>query len=102
MVQMCVRQDDRIDLSCRHRHVLPVALAPLLLTLEEPAIDEYLKTVLSTAIRSDVDQVFGTSDGARSPQKLDIGQSLPPTTIEPTTETGVTEEIESLGDWIIG
>ena len=71
---MCVRQDDRIDLSCRHRRVLPVALAPLLLTLEEPAIDEYLKTVLSTAIRSDVDQVFGTSDGARSAQKLDIGQ----------------------------
>src|SRR5262249_19358673 len=42
VIEVGMRQDDGIDLSCLNRQVLPVALAPFLLPLKQSAIDQNL------------------------------------------------------------
>jgi hypothetical protein len=50
MIEVGVRQDDRIDLLGQNRCVMPVALAPFLRTLKQAAVDEGLESVLPRRI----------------------------------------------------
>ena len=74
MVEMRVRQNDRINLLRRNRQFLPVAFAPFLLPLEQPAIDQHLNSLLAVAVERSVDEVLGTSHSPSRAEKLDVGQ----------------------------
>src|SRR5579863_3661754 len=74
VIQMRVRQDYRVEHAGRHWQVLPVALAPLLLPLKQPAVDQYLKW--SRVIAVNVNEMFGSGNDTRSAEKLDIAQSI--------------------------
>src|SRR5579872_6747516 len=81
VIEMGVGQNDRVDLLRRDGRVAPVALAPFLRTLKEPAIDKDLEAALARRVAS-VDQVLRTSHGSCSAEKLDIGQSFLPNPAE--------------------
>ena len=70
-----MREDDRIDPVCRDREVLPVALAPFLRSLKEPAVDEHLKTAVARGISS-IDEMFRASHGPCRAKKLDVSQTV--------------------------
>src|ERR1700686_685990 len=77
MVQMCVRENDRVDLLGRNRRISPVALAPLFRPLKKTAVHENLEAALAGWI-SGVDQMLRSGNGSRRAQKLDVGQAFPP------------------------
>src|SRR5258708_14186322 len=53
MIEMRVREDDRLDAGSRNRQILPVPLAHLLQPLEQPGIDHDSRAVrLSEALRT--------------------------------------------------
>src|SRR5438105_4242407 len=58
VIKMRVGQDDSVNLAGWNRQVLPVALAPLLLALEQPAIHQDLKSAFAALITTSVDQMF--------------------------------------------
>src|SRR5664279_3262767 len=74
MVKMGVGENDGVDFPGRNRQVLPVAFAPLFLTLEEPTVHQYLDTAFATFIAG-VDQVLRSGDDSCCPQKLDVDQA---------------------------
>jgi hypothetical protein len=88
MVEVGMRQDDRVDFSGRNRRVPPIALAPLFRTLKDPAIDENLNAVLPRRV-SGVDQMLRAGNSARGAKKLDVGQMFLP--YQTSTYHGATE-----------
>src|SRR3974377_1596465 len=70
-----MRQDYRIDLSCRDWKILPVTLAPFFLPLKQAAVDKYLNSALAADV-SGVNQVLRSGDDSGSAQELDIAQSF--------------------------
>ena len=73
VIEMSVREDDGIDLARWNRQVLPVALTPFLLTLEQSAIDQHLHAYLA-ALVAGVDQVFRSGNDSGRAKKLDVAQ----------------------------
>jgi hypothetical protein len=63
VVEVGMRQDDRVDFPGRNRRVTPIALAPLFRTLEYPAIDKHLNTVLPRSV-SCIDEMLRAGHGA--------------------------------------
>jgi len=57
-----VGEDDLVDRAGRYGEVRPVHLAPLLLTLEHPRVDE-------DPPPGKIDEVLGARDGARSTEE---------------------------------
>jgi hypothetical protein len=66
-------EDDRINFTGRNGEVLPVALSPLFLSLEETAVDEYLNSLPGGLVAS-VDQVLRSGYDSSGAQKLDVAQ----------------------------
>ena len=64
VIEVRVRQHDRLDARRRHRQVLPVALAQLLQALEQPRVDHDARAV-------GVDEVLRARDGAGGAEKRD-------------------------------
>jgi hypothetical protein len=64
MVQMGMREQDRIDLAGRHGQMPPIAQPQWLVTLKQTTIDQQPLVVV-------LDQVFKTGDGVGSAQKGD-------------------------------
>ena len=62
MIEVRVRQDDRVDLGRRNRQGLPVPLAQFLQALKKTAVDQY---PMLTGIK----KVFGAGDCARGAQE---------------------------------
>ena len=62
VVEMRVCEDHRVNRFGWDRQILPVALAPLLLTLKESAIDQYLQR--PSAIVVDVHQMLRSRNHA--------------------------------------
>ena len=62
VVQVRMRQDHGLNARRRNRQWLPVALAPFLLPLEQPAVHQHLRAVLAR-----VDQVLGAGHRAGCP-----------------------------------
>src|ERR1035437_408563 len=87
VVEVSVRQDDRINFLGRNRRAAPVALAPFFRALKEAAIDENLDAVFLRRV-SRIDQMLRAGDRFRGAQKLDVGQAFPPgLTINPPART---------------
>src|ERR1700730_2562419 len=63
MVEVGMRQDDRVDFPGRHRRVPPIALSPFFRTLKDPAIDENLNAVLPRRV-SCVNEILRAGHGA--------------------------------------
>lgn len=78
MVKVRVRQNDGVNRARGHRCILPVALAPFLLPLKKPAVDENPKSGLVIRIESCADKVLGTGYGPSRAEELDVGQELSP------------------------
>ncbi len=77
VVEVRVGQDDRIDPVRRDRKILPVALAPFLRPLEEPAVDERLKSAVARGISS-IDEMLRASNRPRRAKKLYVRQTCLP------------------------
>ncbi len=77
VIEMSVGEDERIDLVGGHRQVLPVALAPFLLSLEEAAVDQHLVAAAAAFVAGGIDEVFRSGDHTGCSQKLDIAQARP-------------------------
>jgi len=75
VIQVSVRKNDCVDLARRYRTVLPVALAPFLLSLEESAIDQHLYSAGAVVVGRSIDQVLGTRDSAGRAEELNVGQT---------------------------
>src|SRR5947209_14886599 len=69
MVEVSVRQDDCVDRICGNGQRLPIVLAPLLHTLEEPTIHQHLRL-------PGVDEVLRAGDAACRAEKLDVCHAL--------------------------
>jgi hypothetical protein len=69
-----VRQDDRIDVSSRHRGVLPVAFTPFFLPLKHATVNQDLKAAFARAIVGSVDQVLGSGHRSGGAQELNVWQ----------------------------
>ena len=67
MVQMRVRQDDRINFRRRDRQLFPVPLPPFFLALKKAAVDQNLDSLPTVSVPRRVDQMFGSSNGAGCP-----------------------------------
>ena len=76
VIEMGVRENNRIDLTRRNRRVLPVPFAPFFLSLKEPAVNQNLNSLLAARIVGGVDQMLRTSHRPSRAEKLDIGQDL--------------------------
>jgi hypothetical protein len=74
MVKVSVRENDCINLARRNRRVLPVALAPFLLSLKHSAIDQNLKPLFASRVGRSIDEMFRAGNGPGSAKKLDVGQ----------------------------
>ena len=61
------------DLARGDGRVLPVPLAPLLLSLEESAIEQRLKATLPFSVSRRIDEVLGAGDRSRRAEELDVG-----------------------------
>jgi hypothetical protein len=77
VVEMSVGEDDGVNGMRRHRCILPIARAPFLGPLEEPAVDQHLHAFASVRIVAGIDEVFRPGDSAGSAKKLKIGHELP-------------------------
>ena len=66
MVQMGVRQDDRIQALGRNRKLIPVSETQILEALKQSAVEQNLLTAV-------FEKVFGPCDGARSTKKCEFG-----------------------------
>ena len=77
VVEVGMRQDDRVDFPGRHRRVPPISLSPFFRTLEDSAIDKNLNAVLPRRV-SCVDQMLRAGHSARGAKKLDVGQIFLP------------------------
>src|SRR5262249_11702188 len=66
-------QNDGVDLFGRDGKILPIALAPFLLPLEEAAINQHLQAGVAIVLR--VDEMFGSGNNSRSAEKLNIAQT---------------------------
>ena len=75
VVQVSMRQDYRIDLSCRDWKILPVTLAPFLLPLKQAAVDKDLNSAFAADV-SGVNEVLGSGNDSGSAQELDIAQAV--------------------------
>jgi hypothetical protein len=69
VVQVSMRQDNRIDRLRRHREGRPVSIPQLFQTLEHAAVDQH-------ASGSGVEQVFGSGDGASRTKEDELSQLL--------------------------
>src|ERR1035441_2872855 len=78
VIQVRVRQNDRINVTRWNGSVLPVALAPFLRSLKKATVDQDLESLVAARIIGCVDQVLGAGHGAGCTEKLDIGQELSP------------------------
>ncbi len=58
MVEVRVREDDGVNLLRGDGQFLPVAFAPLLLSLEQAAIDQNLQALPAIAIEGGIEQVL--------------------------------------------
>src|SRR5580704_985761 len=74
VIEVRVRQDNRVNGICRHRQVLPVTLAPFFLPLKEAAVDQHLQA--SWAVAIDVYEMFRSGNDACCAKKLDIAQAV--------------------------
>ena len=68
-------ENDRVDLTRRNRHILPIAFTPFFLALKESAINQDLKAIFAARICAGVNQVLGAGHGPRRAKKLDVGQA---------------------------
>ena len=75
VIEMRMGKNDGIDFARRDRSILPIALAPFLLSLEKSAVDQNLKSLLATRIVGSVDQVLRARDRAGGAEKLNVGQT---------------------------
>ena len=71
-----MRQDYGIDFICWNGWLLPVSFAPLLLSLEESAVDQHLETRSSRAVVVSVNQMFRTGYRTCRAEKLYVGQEV--------------------------
>src|ERR1019366_1622343 len=78
VIQVRVRQNDRINITRRNGSGLPVALAPFLRSLKKATVDQNLESLLAARIIGCVDQVLGAGHGAGCSEKLDVEQEAPP------------------------
>ncbi len=76
VIEMRVGENHRIDRTCRHRQILPVALPPFFLSLEEAAIDEHLQATCAVVIH--MDQMLRSGHHTRSTEKLNVTQAVSP------------------------
>jgi len=76
VIEVGVREDDRINFPGRNRRVPPISLAPFLRALEETAVNEELKALLAASITG-VDQVLRAGDRPGSTQELYVRQFCP-------------------------
>ena len=76
VIEVGVREEDRINLPARNRRFTPISLAPFLGALEEATVNEELKTLLPAGITG-VDQVLRTGDRPGSTQELYVRQFCP-------------------------
>src|SRR5208337_3234424 len=74
VIDVRMGQDDGVDRGRWHRKVLPIALAPFLLALEQPTIHQDLET--SRAVVVHVDQVLRAGNNSGRAKKLNIAQSV--------------------------
>ncbi len=78
---MGVGQDDGMDGTRRNGQFRPVLKPPFLLSLEEAAIDQQLEAAacgfFCRRLLGHVDEVFGTCDGTRSAEKLNVAHASP-------------------------
>ena len=65
VIQMCVRQDDRVDGIRRHGQVGPIAQTQFLQALKKPAIEKHCRAVV-------LEQVFRPGDRARCAEKREM------------------------------
>jgi hypothetical protein len=65
VVQVRMSQDDGVNLGRGNRQRLPVAFAPFLLPLEEPAVHQNLDAVLAVVIERSIDEMLRASYGSR-------------------------------------
>ena len=59
-------QDDGIDLTRGDWQIFPIAFAPFLLSLKQPAVDEDLNAFFAVSIERCVDEVLGAGDRTSS------------------------------------
>jgi len=62
MIEVRMRQDDRVDVVSRDRKRLSVPLAKFLESLKQPCINQHFR-------RTGVEQVLGAGDGPRGAEK---------------------------------
>src|ERR1019366_8000828 len=74
MIEMGVRQDDGVNRIRRYRQVLPVALPPFFLSLEETAVHQCLQRW--RAIVVDMDQMLRAGNHSGRAEKLDVAQEV--------------------------
>ncbi len=68
VVDMGMREDDGVDVPCGDGQRLPVALAQLLASLEETAVDEHPLAVV-------LEEELGARDGARRAEEVNGGHA---------------------------
>ena len=76
VIEMRVRQNHRIDFIRWNGRLLPIPFAPLLLSLEESAVDQHLETRSSCAVVVRVNQMFRTGYRTCRAEKLYVGQEF--------------------------
>src|SRR5208282_274853 len=76
MIEMRMSKDNGINFARWDGSVLPIALAPFLLSLEKSAVDQKLKPLFATRIVSSVDQVLRSGNCTGRAEKLDVGQAI--------------------------
>src|SRR5215831_9279647 len=77
VVKMSMGQNHGVNIACRNWSIFPVADPPFLCSLEQAAIDEYLKTLFVGSVVAGVDEMFRSGHGAGSAKKLKVGHSRP-------------------------
>jgi hypothetical protein len=70
-------QHHGVNIAGRNRSVFPVAKPPFLCSLEQAAVDEYLKTWFAESVVAGVDEVLRSGHGAGGAKKLKVSHSAP-------------------------
>src|SRR5689334_21477992 len=73
VIEMSMRENDGVNLLRGDRQILPVALAPLLLPLEQATVDQYLHARAARALC--VNEMFRSGYNFSCAQKLNVAQA---------------------------
>src|SRR5581483_10184405 len=74
VVQVRMRKNEVLNIIGREGQVLPIPLTPFLLTLEQAAVDQHLRSILARQVITGIDQVFRSGHGSGGAKKLNVSQ----------------------------